>query len=51
MDVKFKIPGGRITMVITLLLLVIIIMLAVDMRKRDRSFGDKIENAMQELQR
>ena len=51
MDTKFKIPGGRMTMIIALLLVVIIIMLAVDMRQRDRSFGDKIENAVEELQR
>ena len=51
MDLNLKSPGSPIAVAIAVLLVVIVILLAVDMNRRDRTLGDKIESAVEELKR
>lgn len=51
MDLNLKSTGSPIAIAIAVLLIVIVILLAVDMNRRDRTIGEKIENAVEELQK
>lgn len=51
MNFKFKIPGSPVATIIAALLIVAIVLLIVETNRRERTPGEKIERALDELQR
>lgn len=51
MDFKFPVSGDRWAGLIAVLLIVIVVILVLNMQQRERTIGDKVQDAVEELQK